>query len=72
MSTTIDKHIIDDAMEAYVDWREQCAAVQEAYERWSRAPSSQSADAFVNYQVALECEEWSSAEYAALLGRLSR
>ena len=72
MTTTIDKRIVDEVMEAYVDWREQSVAVQDAYDRWARAPRSQSAAAFMDYQVALECEEWSSLDYAAQLGRLSR
>jgi len=29
---------VDDMIGAYVDWREECLAVQAAYERWSSAP----------------------------------
>jgi hypothetical protein len=70
MSTTIDKRLVDEAMDAYVDWRELCLDVQSAYERWERAPRSQAGIAFRDYQDALDREEQSSLEYAALLGCL--
>jgi hypothetical protein len=72
MSTTIDKHLVDQAMDAYVDWRELCRAVQDAYERWTRAPRSRAGIAFREYQHALVCEERSSLQYAVLVGCLGR
>ena len=30
--------LIDELMDRYVDWREQCIALRNAYERWSDAP----------------------------------
>src|SRR3954447_26782240 len=72
MSTTIDKRLVDEAMDAYVDWRELCLAVQSAYERWERAPRSKPGIALRDYQVALDREEQSSVEYALLSGCLSR
>lgn len=67
MSATIDKHLLDEAMDAYVDWRELCCAVQDAYERWSCAPRSGTAAAFREYTIALDAEERSSLEYRLLI-----
>lgn len=68
MSTTIDNRLVDDAMEAYVDWLQQSVAVQDAYDRWARAPRDAAADAFLEYRVALDREECSSLAYAWLVG----
>ena len=70
MSTTINKRLIDDAMDAYVDWRELCLDVQRAYERWEDAPRSQAGIAFRDYQDALVREEHASLQYAVLIGCL--
>jgi hypothetical protein len=67
MSATVDKHLLDEAMDAYVDWRELCHAVEDAYERWARAPRSQTAAAFREYTIALDAEERSSLEYRLLI-----
>ena len=72
MSTTIDQHLPDDAMDAYVEWRELCIAVQEAYDRWTHAPRSEAAGAFLDYTIALDREEHSSLEYAVLAGPARR
>jgi hypothetical protein len=70
MSTTIDKHLLDEAMDAYADWRELCLDVQSAYERWDRGPRSQAGITFREYQEALIREEHASLEYAVLVGCL--
>jgi hypothetical protein len=67
MSTTITKRLVDEAMDAYVDWRELCLDVQTAYERWERAPRSQAEIAFSDYQDALDREEMASLEYGLRL-----
>jgi hypothetical protein len=60
---------IDTALDAYVEWREQSAAVQDTYDRWAHATSGDSASAFLEYTIALDLEEASSLEYAELLER---
>ena len=67
MSTTIDNRLVDDAMEAYVDWLQQSVAVQDAYDRWARAPRDAAANAFLQYRAALDSEECSSMAYAWLV-----
>jgi hypothetical protein len=68
MTQQVDKQLIDAATDAYVDWREECAEVWDAYERWAHAPDSDAAGAFVAYRAALDREESASRAYADLLG----
>jgi hypothetical protein len=67
MEEQVDKQRVDEAMEAYVDWREECAEVWDAYERWARAPKIDDAGAFAAYRAALDREESASHAYADLL-----
>jgi hypothetical protein len=55
---------VDEAIDAYVDWREECLSVSEAYERWAHAPVGEAAFAFVAYRAALDREEQASQTYA--------
>jgi hypothetical protein len=72
ITTTIDNHTVDEAMDAYVKWRELCAMVRETYDRWRRAPRAGAAVAFLEYRIALDREERSSLEYAELIRCLAR
>jgi hypothetical protein len=67
MSATIDNRLVDETMEAYVDWLQQSVAVQDAYDRWVRAPRDAAAAAFLQYITALDREECSSLAYAWLV-----
>jgi hypothetical protein len=57
--------------EAYWEWRELARVVQDAYDAWSRASMSDSAEAFDEYMDLLDLEERVALEYAELVGRLS-
>ena len=65
-----DRQLVDEAMDAYVDWREECAAVWDAYDRWASAPAVDAAGAFSAYRAALDREECASHAYADLLARI--
>lgn len=65
------RRLVDDAIEAYVDWREECFAVWDAYRRWSRARRDDASLAFAAYSAALDREERASACYARLVSRLA-
>jgi hypothetical protein len=64
--------LVDDAIDAYVDWREECLFVWDAYVRWSEARQADGALAFAAYAAALDREERACAWYAGRLGRLAR
>ena len=50
-------HVLDDFLETYIRWREECERVQSAYARWSRADASDRASAFAVCHAALDREE---------------
>ena len=64
--------MIDEAMDAYVEWREECARVWDAYEGWLSALKQDAALAFQAYVAALDGEERASEVYAGLISRLDR
>jgi hypothetical protein len=60
---------VDAAFDAYVGWREECAAVQDAYHGWASAGTTGGALAFEAYESALEREEHAANVYAGLMTR---
>jgi hypothetical protein len=50
-------------MEVYVDWREESAALEDAYWHWSSAPEPDRDLAFAAYKAALDREEQASIVY---------
>jgi anti-sigma-K factor RskA len=64
--------MVDEAMEAYVEWREECIRVWDADQGWRSAVSADAALAFPAYVAALDREERASEVYAGVIGRLER
>lgn len=62
--------LIDDTVDAYVDWREESAAVWDAYERWECASAADARLAFAAYWAAVDREERASNVYAGLATKL--
>jgi hypothetical protein len=69
MPERIYHNLIDDVMDAYIEWRHQSADVDAAYRRWSVATSDDTALAFAAYTAALDREERASKSYARLMQR---
>jgi hypothetical protein len=61
---------IDRLIELYCDWREECAGVQAAYERFSSAAADNRALAFAGYTAALDQEASASRSYEDQFYRL--
>jgi hypothetical protein len=61
----MDRHtlLIDETVEAYVDWREESAVVWDAYEQWEWASAADARLAFAAYCAAVEREERASNVY---------
>lgn len=59
------------ALDAYVEWRDECIAVQAAYGAWRGRRGTQAALAFYAYQDALEREERAANVYARLIRALA-
>jgi hypothetical protein len=61
----------DALIDLYVDWREECWAVQVAYDRWREASKDDRAAAFAAYHAALDREERASDVYADLIRQVT-
>jgi hypothetical protein len=71
MKELIDRRLVDEAVDAYVDWSEERATVWDAYARWTSAPPPDSRLAFSAYRAALDREERAAHVYAELMTRVS-
>ena len=61
---------LDDAVYAYVDWRDECTTVWHAYRRWAKASTADAPLAFGAYTAALDREESAANVYAELMRRV--
>jgi hypothetical protein len=68
MKSLIDKHLVDKAIEAYVEWREASVWVNDAYCSWALEHGSRASVAFGSYTAALDHEERAAARYARVIG----
>lgn len=74
-ATHVPDDVVDDFVETYVLWREECDRVRGAYARWARADASDRACAFAVYRAALDQEEsaarcyWESSERVSAYSR---
>jgi hypothetical protein len=64
------RDLLDVALDAYVNWREECIAVQDAYRTWARASATDAEVAFHDYEAALYREEHAANIYAGCMGRV--
>jgi hypothetical protein len=71
MNAATQPELIDRLMDMYVEWREECATVWEAYACWRAAPLAEKAPAFASYRAAVDREEWAAHVYADQVSRLT-
>jgi hypothetical protein len=69
LASAADRRLGDAVIDLYVEWREECYAVQLAYEHWREASKDDRATAFAAYNAALDREERASDVYAAMIRR---
>jgi hypothetical protein len=62
------RQLLSAAGVAHGQWRDECAAVRNAYRRWAGSPLAQEPVAFRAYGAALDREERAANRYARLLG----
>jgi hypothetical protein len=72
MRRLTNRRLADKVVDAYVNWREACLLVTDAYRSWARTTGSASTFAFCRYRAALEQEERAAEIYARLVRRVSR
>jgi hypothetical protein len=71
MNAATQPELIDRLMDMYVEWREECVALWEAYARWRAVPPAEKAPAYACYRAALDREEWAAHVYADLVSRIA-
>jgi hypothetical protein len=64
--------LVDKLVDAYVDWRETCAWVSDAYRSWASETGSCGRVAFGLFMVALDAEEQAAEVYAGLVRRADK
>jgi hypothetical protein len=66
------RRLVDKMIDAYVDWREACRAVNDAYRSWASATGVGAIIEFTRYTAALDTEERAADTYARLVRRVAR
>jgi hypothetical protein len=72
MISKVRRELIDNLMEAYVDWREECATLAHAYEGWASCAAPDRDMTFAAYRAALDREQQASAVYSARVATVQR
>jgi hypothetical protein len=60
---------VDDLIDRYVAWREECSRVTSSYGDWKLAPGADRVLAFAAYVAALDGEACAAAAYRQLVER---
>jgi hypothetical protein len=66
---TLKERLVDELVEAYIDWRETCAQVNDAYRSCAGQTAPRASVAFALYTTALDAEERAAQLYARLIRR---
>jgi hypothetical protein len=66
------RRLRDEILDLYLDWREQAAAVADAYASWEGAPAGEEVRWFAVYLAALDREEAAARSYADVLANAER
>jgi hypothetical protein len=69
MRKRTETRLVDRTIGAYVEWREACRLVHDAYRSWASATGPHASIAFSRYNAALDAEEWAAEAYAGLVRR---
>ncbi len=69
MKKMSQKRLVDQVVEAYVNWREGCLRVSDAYRSWASGTGVGATSAFARYMAALDHEERAAEVYAGLVRR---
>jgi hypothetical protein len=64
--------LADEILAYHMDWRNDAAAVADAYHVWQRAPAAQEAAHFAAYMAALDKEAAAATRYAMVVKNLDR
>jgi hypothetical protein len=65
------RRLVNEALAAYLEWRQECSAVSLAYSRWASAGASEASLSYAAYAAALEREERASELYAGVIAHVA-
>ena len=71
-ATAFGQWAIDEMLECYISWREECAAVRAAYQQWADSDRRERGLVYAGYLAALDREERAARTYAGHVERVSR
>jgi hypothetical protein len=71
-TTAFGRWAIDEMLERYVSWREECSAVRMAYQQWADSGPRERGLAYAGYLAALDREERAARTYAGHVERVRR
>jgi hypothetical protein len=71
-ATAFGQWAIDEMLERYISWREDCAAVRIAYQQWVDSDRRERGLAYAGYLAALDREERAARTYADHVERVRR
>ena len=66
------RRLRDEIIDLYLDWREEAAAVADAYTLWADATADDKAARFVAFTAAIDREEAAARSYADALAKGKR
>ena len=66
------RRLRDEIIDLYLDWREEAAAVADAYALWADATGDERAGRFVAFTAAIDREEAAALSYAAAVANGER
>lgn len=72
MHKRTETRLVDRMVGAYVDWREACHVVDDAYRSWVSATRPHASVAFWRYNAALDAEQRAAETYAAQVRRVGQ
>jgi hypothetical protein len=70
--TATGESAIDELLERYVSWSEECCTVRLAYQRWDDSARGERALAYAAYLEALDREQHAAGAYAKQVERVRR
>jgi hypothetical protein len=72
MNTLRRNRLVDELVDAYVDWRETCTRVNDAYGSWASETPPGATVTFASFMAALDEEERAAEVYAGLVRRADK